>query len=118
MERLVTAITRLAERGSAGLYAALYPAVVLRDHGDHHVDVRPLDQDMPSMVRVPYCVPIPGARCRVKPGGVALVAFEEGDPSRPWVVAWERSELEFLRLEAGAAVIELDAASGEVRINP
>jgi len=118
VERLVNAIGRLVERGSAGFYAALYPAVVLRDHGDHHVDVRPLDQNMPSMVRVPYCVPIPGARCRVKPGGVALVAFEEGDPSRPWVVAWEHSELEFLRLAAGAAVIELDAPSGEVRINP
>mgnify|MGYP000268297811 CR=1 FL=1 len=118
MERLATAISQLVERGAAGLYVALYPALVLRDHGDHHVDVRPLNQRMPAMVRVPYCVPFPGARCRVKPGGVALVAFEEGDPSRPLVVAWERSELEFLRLEAGAAVIELDAASGEVRINP
>jgi len=118
MERLATAISQLVERGVAGLYVALYPALVLRDHGDHHVDVRPLNQNMPAMVRVPYCVPFPGARCRVKPGGIALVAFEEGDPSRPLVIAWERSELEFLRLEAGAAVIELDAASGEVRVNP
>jgi len=118
VERLTAAIGQLVERRASGLYEVLYPATVLRDHGDHHVDVRPLNQNMPSMVRVPYCVPIPGVRCRVKPGGVALVAFEEGDPSRPWVVAWERGELEFLRLEAGAAVIELDAASGEVRINP
>jgi len=118
MERLTAAISQLVERRASGLYGVLYSAIVLRDHGDHHVDVQPLNQNMPAMVRVPYCVPFPGARCRVKPGGVALVAFEEGDPSRPLVVAWERSELEFLRLEAGAAVIELDAASGEVRINP
>ena len=107
-ERLAAAWERAASRTDKRLdYSRLYPVVVLLDHGDHHVDLRPLSQDLPDMVRVPYSPGLPGARCRVKPGSVAYLAWEEGDPSRPRVVAWLRAELEWLKIPVGPAFLEM-----------
>ena len=116
-ERLLAAWERAASRTASRLdYSRLYPAVVLADHGDHHVDLRPLSQDLPDMVRVPYSPGLPGARCRVKPGAVAYLSWEEGDPSRPRVVAWLQAELEWLQIRVGSALLELDS-SGQATLD-
>lgn len=116
LRQVLEASARAATRRWA--YTQLVPAQVLQDHGDHHVDLRPLDPDWPDMVRVPYCMPAPGMQTRVRPGSVAVVGFLEADPARPVVIAWLRAELEWCRLASGAAIVELDAATGEVRVNP
>lgn len=118
LDRLAEAWERAARAAVRGAdYSRLWPALVLKDYGDHHVDLRPLNPDMPDMVRVPYSPGLPGARCRVKPGAMAYVTCEEGDPERPRVVAWLHAELEWLRVEVGQAVLELDSVSGGVRVD-
>lgn len=117
LERLAEAWERAARAAvRSAEYSRLWPAVVLRDHGDHHVDLRPLNPDMPDMVRVPYSPGLPGARCRVRPGAVAYLTCEEGDPERPRVVGWLQADLEWLRLQVGQAFIEMDASTGHVMV--
>lgn len=97
-------------------YLGLMQARVLIDHGDHTVDLEPLDRSLPLMTRVPYEIPFAGARTKVREGAILLVGFEAGDMTRPHALAFRSGDLESLRIECGACVIELDGSSGRVII--
>lgn len=97
-------------------YLAVVQARVLQDHGDHTVDLEPLDRTLPLMTRVPYEIPFAGARTKVKEGAILLVGFEGGDMTRRHALAFRSGALEYLRIECGACVIECDSQNGRVVI--
>lgn len=81
-------------------YLGLYPCRILRDHGDHHLDLQPDHPQLPKLTRIPLVPPIPGAQIKVKAGGSALVMFQHGDPSRP-LVLHIIGTLEYLNIVTG-----------------
>lgn len=96
-------------------YLALYDAEVIRDHGDHTLDLRPLHPLLPEMTRVRLVQPIPGAMVKLKAGGIVLLSFQRGDPSRPLVLHYGTCTLERLELATGRGqLITLDDDRGEV----
>lgn len=96
---------------------ALYPATVLVDHGDMHLDLKPDHPDLPTMVRVPLRVYLPGAYVRVRPQSRVLLGFEGGDLRRPAAYLWQSGSLAVveIRTEGGRAV-RLDDEEGRTRV--
>lgn len=82
-------------------YLALYPAEVLRDHGNHTLDLRPEHPLLPEMTHVRLVQPLPGTRVRLKAGGTVLLSFQAGDPARPLVQHYGAAELELLDIVTG-----------------
>jgi hypothetical protein len=94
-------------------YLALYPAEVLKDHGDNHVDVRPDDVRMSDLVRVPMETFLPGATVEVETGARVLLGFAGGDPAKPRARLWESGSLKRVVIVADEARIEAtNAPSG------
>lgn len=67
-------------------FMGVYPCRILRDHGDHTLDLQPDHPQLPKLTKVPLVPPIPGSRIKVKKGGTALLMFQHADPSRPLVL--------------------------------
>ncbi|MFC6592423.1 hypothetical protein ACFP81_10730 [Deinococcus lacus] len=82
-------------------YLALYPAEVLRDHGDHTLDLRPEHPLLPEMTHVRLVQPLPGTRIKLKAGGTVLLGFQAGDPARPLAQHYGAAELELLDIVTG-----------------
>lgn len=85
-------------------YAAVYPCVVLGQNGDGSLELRPESPAVPAQSKVPVRWPAPGiAKATVSAGARVLLEFENADPTRPIVTAWEndgeRTELVFDRGE-------------------
>ncbi|MDV6376364.1 hypothetical protein [Deinococcus arenicola] len=96
-------------------YLALFDAEVLRDHGDHTLDLRPSHPLLPEMTRVRLVQPIPGARVKLKAGGTVLISFQAGDPARPVVLHYGNATLERFELLTGLGQsIVVDDDRGEV----
>jgi hypothetical protein len=94
-------------------YLALYPAEVLKDHGDNHVDVRPDDVRMSDLVRVPMETFLPGATVEVETGARVLLGFAGGDPAKPRARLWESGSLKRVVIVADEARIEATNAQVE-----
>ncbi len=77
-----------------------FPCRILRDHGDHHLDLQPDHPQLPKLTRVRFMPPIPGSRIKVKAGGTAILVFQHADPSRPLVTQMD-AELELFDLQTG-----------------
>lgn len=112
----VTALEVLAQRAVRWVdYLALYDCEVIRDHGDHTLDLRPLHPLLPELVRVRLVQPIPGTRVKLKAGGIVLLSFQRGDPSRPVVLHYGACELEACEIVTGRGqVIRIDDDRGQV----
>ncbi|GGL15949.1 hypothetical protein [Deinococcus radiotolerans] len=96
-------------------YLALYEAEVIRDHGNHELDLRPMHPLLPEMTRVRLVQPLPGARVKLKAGGVVVLSFQAGDPSRPVALHYGACELELLEVSTGRGqVIRVDDDRGQV----
>lgn len=96
-------------------YLALYDCEVLRDHGDHTLDLRPSNPQLPELTKVRLVQPIAGARVKLKAGSVVLMSFQAGDPSRPVVLHYGMAILERLELATGKGqLIQIDDDRGEV----
>lgn len=73
-------------------YERRWPATVVADNGDNTVELDPDDPAIGGgrgMSRVPVRSGIAGATSRAEPGARCLLAFDDGDPRKPAVVAWE-----------------------------
>ena len=79
-------------------YLSLYDCEVLRDHGDHTLDLRPSNPMLPEMTRVRLVQPFPGAKLKLKAGGIVLLSFQSGDPARPVALHHGLCELERLEI--------------------
>lgn len=114
-ERAQKAIRALVAPGPDPL--ALYPATVLQDHGDMHLDLQPDAPHLPVMVRVPLRVFLPGAYVRVKPNSRVLVGFEGGDLQRPAAYLWQSGSLAVVEVRTeGGRVVRLDDEGGRTRV--
>lgn len=89
---------------------ALYPATVLRDHGDMTVDARADSDALPDLVRVPVRLGLPGATARVREGARVLVGFEGGDETRPYAALHGAADLERLEVRTAEAAVTLEGA--------
>jgi hypothetical protein len=104
---------RLLTRPEELDYALLYPSLVLKDHGDMHLDLRPDHAAMPDLVRVPLRLFLPGAYVKVQPGGRVLLGFEEADPTRPVAYLWEAGAVVVVEVRtAGGRRMRLDDEAG------
>ncbi len=98
-------------------FLALYPAEVLLDHGDMHLDLRPDDPRFPHLVRVPLRVFLPGAYVRVKSGSRVLLGFEEANPERPVAYLWEAGGTVVVEIRSVfGRRVRVDDEAGEIRV--
>ena len=95
LETLTQAATRWTD------YCALYPCKVLRDHGNHTLDLQPEHPLMPDMTEVRLLQPIAGAKVKLKAGAIVTVEFQAGDPARPVVTGYAAASLERFELVTG-----------------
>lgn len=117
-DRPVSSIARLVEaimgRRVAGPvdFLARYAGTVLSQSTDGAtVDVRFDDTRLASPSAVEIRHGIPGATVKVQPGARVLVAWEGGDPTKPFVEAWEKGATVTSIVVSGATVY-LGAESG------
>lgn len=82
-------------------YCALYPCEVLRDHGNHTLDLRPEHPLLPDMTEVRLVQPISGAKVKIRAGATVLLEFQGGDPARPVVTGYAASVLERFEIVTG-----------------
>lgn len=92
------------------LYQAQWPGVVVAQGGPDSFDFQPDDPRLPGVSGVPMRLPVPGVTITVDPSQRprAMLAFAQGDPSKPELRLWERAGLQHLAL-AAAASISIDA---------
>ena len=95
-------------------YTGLYPAKILKDWGDHTLDIRPENPLLPEMTHVRLVQPLPGTRVKLKAGGTVLLGFQQADPARPAVLDYAQAELELLEVLTGQGqLITLDDDRGQ-----
>lgn len=95
-------------------YLGLYDCEVIRDHGDHTLDLRPMHPSLPELTRVRLVQPLPGAKIKLKAGGVVLLSFQGGDPARPVALHCGMAELELLEVVTGRGqVLRVDDDRGQ-----
>lgn len=116
-ERLKAALRALVREPRVD-YLALYPATVLQDHGDMHLDLQPDDPRLPPMTHVPLRVFLPGAYVRVRSGSRVLIGFEGADPAKPVAYLWEAGGVAVVEMTTVAGrKIRLDDEAGKSRIS-
>ena len=99
-------------------YLALYPATVLTDHGDMTLDLRPDDERLPYLVRVPLRVFLPGAYVKVKPGSRVLIGFEGADPAKPIAHLWEAGSTLIVEISTeGGRRVRIDDEAGKITVS-
>lgn len=85
---------------------AFYPATVVSQGDDDTVDLKPDSRRFGvGLAMVPIRHGIPGVSVRVRPGARVLLAFEGGDPQRPFCSLWEAGGLESLTVEASTKIL-------------
>lgn len=85
---------------------AFYPATVVSQGDDGTVDLKPDSKRFGvGLAMVPIRHGLPGVSVRVKVGARVLLAFEGGDPQRPYCALWEAGGLESLTVEASAKIL-------------
>ena len=74
-------------------YSRTYPSTVVTQNGDGTLQLRPDSDDVrgAGLDRVPVRLGMPGFRARVQAGARVRLAFDDGDPSRPYAALWDES---------------------------
>lgn len=88
-----------------------WPCTVVAALADNEVEIEPDDEAIRGrgLSRVPVRSGIAGAGSRAEPGARCLLAFDDGDPRKPVVVAWEWAK--------GSGTVKLDGGSASVARN-
>jgi hypothetical protein len=107
--RLIAALRRLTTPQRLDFYAH-YSGEVLADDGNGRYDVRLDLPDLPELVGVRIRLPFTGLTFRVEAGSRCLIGFENADPARPYIHAFEPGALVRLVIEADTEVV-LEAPS-------
>lgn len=96
-------------------YHALLPATLLRDHGDHTVDVQPQVAGWPALTRIPLQIGLPGVTVKIQAGSPMLLHFEHGNPAEPRAECRTGALLEYVQLRTGKGqTLTLDDDRGAV----
>lgn len=88
------------------LYQSEWPGVVVAQGGPDSFDFQPDDPRLPGVSGVPMRLPVPGVTVTVDPSQRprALLAFAQGDPSKPELHLWERPGLSALVVQATSKI--------------
>jgi len=72
-------------------YSRGYPGRVSKQNADGTLQVVLDDEKVKGagLDRVPYYVGLPGSKVKVSQGQRVLLAFEAGDPARPYIAGWQ-----------------------------
>jgi len=106
---MAAAIGALVRRETAQLdFYATYTARVVGQNGDESLELQPSDARLPGMSRVPMRPGHAGVTSQLVPSGsTALLAFENGDESRPYVAGFVGASATAITWDA--AVLQLGA---------
>lgn len=88
-------------------YLGTYPGLIQRQVGES-CDILPDSAKISGgkgLSNVPIRHGTPGVEILVAPGSRALLAFDNGDPDKPYVALWESSTLITLKLAGGTLPI-------------
>lgn len=80
-------------------YNGIYRGVVVAQSGQT-VDLKVDDPRLPGMSALPIQVGLPGATVEMAAGARMLVAFENGDPSKPIALLWAGAQARRISLPA------------------
>lgn len=89
------------------LYHAQYISTVQSQDSDGNLDLLPDDERVrgTGLSRVPIRYGIPGVKARVVAGARVTLAFEAGDPSRPFAALWDPGAIEEISFNDGRAPV-------------
>lgn len=98
LARLVAALTRRVD------YLGTFPARVVQQHADGTLDLRPDDESrLASCTRVPLRHGLPGVTAvSVAAGTRVRLAFDAGDPARPYAALWDAGNATSLTFNGSA----------------
>jgi hypothetical protein len=89
LNRLEAAIQGVVERlFPRADYQAFYPCTVKSQNADLTLELVPLASSMPAHSKVKIRMGAPGIKVKVQPNCQVLLAFEQGDPGRPYAALW------------------------------
>lgn len=89
------------------IYHAQYICTVQSQDADGNLDLLPDDERIrgTGLSRVPIRHGIPGVTVRVLPGSRVTLAFEAGDPRRPFAALWDPGAIEEISFNDGRAPV-------------
>ncbi|MFO7179585.1 MAG: hypothetical protein DIU78_012885 [Pseudomonadota bacterium] len=89
------------------LYHAQYICTVQSQDADGNLDLLPDDERIrgTGLSRVPIRYGIPGVKARVVAGARVTLAFEAGDPRRPFAALWDPGAIEEISFNDGRAPV-------------
>lgn len=93
-------------------FFAGYWCRVVAQNADGSLELLPDDARIPGHSNVPIRYPIPGMKLSVAPGARALLEFAAGDPSKPFVSAFESGTA--TKLEVTATEVDVTAPTVNV----
>lgn len=101
-DRLLAPFAALVRRLTARIdYLALYACRVVAQNTDLTLELQPDDARIPSLSAVPIRHGLPGVTVRVAAGARVLLAFENGDPSKPVATLWDSASVEEIVFAGG-----------------
>lgn len=88
------------------MYLANYSAEVIRQAADGTLDLMPEDDRLKAqgLQSIPIRHGLPGVEVEVDPGETVLLAFDGGDPSKPYCSLWHEGQVKKVRIGGTEAV--------------
>jgi hypothetical protein len=100
-DRLTRAVGAIVRHLTAHLdYFALYPSKLVSQNSDRTLELKPDDNRLPGLSKVPIRFGIPGVTVKVASGARVLLGFEGGDPGAPVATLWESGSVTELTIDA------------------
>jgi hypothetical protein len=89
------------------IYHGTYECTVERQHDDDSLDLLPDDERVrgTGLSRVELWHGLPGVRVKVVVGSRVLLAFRNGDPTKPYASLWQRGSIEEISFDGGQSPI-------------
>jgi hypothetical protein len=97
-------------------YRALYPVKVLKSKPNNRADVRADDERIGALSNVNVWLSTPDTKIELEGGSRMLLGFAEGDPSKPYLIAFEQGSGGFSSLEIGSSGLDCARKTDEVRV--
>lgn len=88
-------------------YWRMYPCEVVGQAADGSLDLMPDDESIRGngLQGVPLKVGLPGFRVKVPNGSRIMLGYENGDPKRPYAVAWEPGSVTEITFDGGTQAV-------------
>lgn len=100
-------VNAIINQETAGIdYFTFYDATVITQSADMlSVDVRPGDQRLSGITRVPLRHGLPGVTVQVTPGATIRIGWDRGNPSMPYAALWQGGETAISIVVSSASIM-------------